>query len=477
LQLAPGDSTVSVVAPKGRHTRSTPQLPLATPEADPEKIIRKGKTSQEGTSTVVPGDSGNLHNPSLKTPVVASNSPIIPSVGVSRILNFGSFPVDFSPPSLGLEGEIFDTPVSPEVVQWFRPRTLEDFPTPGFTTPPPIRVVAFTEGETFVPSSPYIFSQHSVISFFSQKHSYSLPVQTPSPPGSPPVHIPMAGANPPRNRMAEILAARYAPLVLPQPMNALPATDYLKYMPQFTGEGDMTAEEHLSSFYRFAEIQAIENEDVWMRVFVQSLDGDARDWFKDLPPRSIDGIDALDDSFLRHWGNKKYFLYYITEFGALKREEGESVSDFSKRFNKMYKNIPTEIKPTETSAKITYASAFDPEFCLLLRERRATSLAHMQDATLEVESNILAVDKLRSKADRDRRKGRSEASTSSSSASPPQMDEVTKLLKSLSAKWKGWNWKERRAIGIPKMLIIGVVSKDQTMPLRSSKEIKETGIG
>jgi hypothetical protein len=85
-------------------------------------------------------------------------------------------------------------------------------------------------------------------------------------------------------------------------MNALPATDYLKYMPQFTGEGDVTAEEHLSSFYRFAEIQAIENEDVWMRVFVQSLDGDARDWFKDLPPGSIDEIAALDDSFLRTLG-------------------------------------------------------------------------------------------------------------------------------------------------------------------------------
>jgi hypothetical protein len=156
----------------------------------------------------------------------------------------------------------------------------------------------------------------------------------------------MAGANPPRSKMDEILAARYTPLVLPQPMNALPTTNYLKYMPQFTGEGDATAEEHLASFYRFAEIQVIKNEDVWMRVFVQRLDGDARDWFKDLPPRSIDEIASLDDSFLRHSGNKKYLLYYITEFGALKREERESVSDFSKRFNKMYKKIPAAIKPT-----------------------------------------------------------------------------------------------------------------------------------
>jgi hypothetical protein len=51
----------------------------------------------------------------------------------------------------------------------------------------------------------------------------------------------------------------------------------------------------------------------------------------------------------------------------------------------MYNKIPTESKPTETSSKITYANAFDPKFCLFLRERRYTSLAHMQDATLEVE--------------------------------------------------------------------------------------------
>jgi hypothetical protein len=104
--------------------------------------------------------------------------------------------------------------------------------------------------------------------------------------------------------------------------------------------------------------------------------------------------------------------------GPLKRKEGESVSDFSKRFNKMYNKIPVEIKPTEASAKITYASDFDPDFYLLLRERRATSLAHMQYATLEVESNVLATNRLRNKVDRDIPRGRSEASTSGSSLPP-----------------------------------------------------------
>jgi len=127
-------------------------------------------------------------------------------------------------------------------------------------------------------------------------------------------------------------------------------------------------------------------------------------------------------------------MYYMTKFGSLKKKEGESISDFSKRFNKMYNKIPTEIKPTEASAKITYASAFDPDFCLLLRERRATSLANMQDAALKVESNVLEVNKLINKSDKDRGRGKSEASTSGSSAAHPQVNEFTKMVKTLFAE-------------------------------------------
>ena len=192
-------------------------------------------------------------------------------------------------------------------------------------------------------------------------------------------------------------------------MNALPTRDYLKCIPKFTGKEDITIEEHLVAFYNYADNLNIENEDVWMRVFVQSLDGEVRKSFRGLTFGSIAGIEALDDVFLRRWGDKKEFMYYITEFRYLKIKEGESVSDFSNRFNKMNNKIPDEIKTTEASAKITYASSFGPDLCLLLRERRPTSLAHMQYETLELESNVLEVDRLRNKADKDRGRGRSEA--------------------------------------------------------------------
>jgi hypothetical protein len=237
-------------------------------------------------------------------------------------------------------------------------------------------------------------------------------------------------APPPLTKMQQILAARYAPLILPNPVSAMPTGDYQKYMPKFTGEGDVTAEEHLEAFYSYAKILNIEEEDVWTPVFVQSLDGHARKWFKELPAGSIAGIEKLDDIFLKHWGDIRDFLYYITEFGNLRKENGESVSDFTKRFNRMYSKIPAKIKPSDTSAKITYANSFDSEFCLLLRERRSPTLSLMQDSALEVESNILAAHKL--KGNTDRRKPRDEASSSSNSN--PKLDKMAKMLESLTSE-------------------------------------------
>jgi len=68
---------------------------------------------------------------------------------------------------------------------------------------------------------------------------------------------------------------------------------------------------------------------------VGGLDGEVRKWLRGLTPISIVGIEALDDVFLRQWWYKKDFMYYIIDFGSLKRNKGGYVSDFSKRFNKM----------------------------------------------------------------------------------------------------------------------------------------------
>ena len=95
------------------------------------------------------------------------------------------------------------------------------------------------------------------------------------------------------------MEVRYAPLVLPQPLNALHGGDYQNYFPRFNGQGETTTEEHWDAFLIYADNQNIESKDVWMRMFVQSLDGEVRKWFRELPANSITLIEELQDVFMR----------------------------------------------------------------------------------------------------------------------------------------------------------------------------------
>ena len=126
--------------------------------------------------------------------------------------------------------------------------------------------------------------------------------------------------------------------------------------------------------------------------------------------------------FLKHWGEIRDRLYYITEFINLRRENGESVSNFTKRFNKMFSKIPIEIKTTDTSTKITYANAFDSEFFLLLSERRS--------ASLEFESNIVVYQKVKGKVDRKKQP----TYPLRASSSENKIDKMAKMLDSLTAE-------------------------------------------
>ena len=79
---------------------------------------------------------------------------------------------------------------------------------------------------------------------------------------------------------------------------------------------------------------------------------------------------------------------------------------------------------------ITYANPFDSDFCLFLRERSSASLSLMQDAALEVESNILASQKVKGKIDRKKQP----TNPIGSSSSKDKIDKMTKLLDNLTAE-------------------------------------------
>jgi hypothetical protein len=75
-------------------------------------------------------------------------------------------------------------------------------------------------------------------------------------------------AQPPR--IFSKVAARYAPLVLPVVLHDLPE-NYMKNLPKFMGEGDLTTTKHIAFFDQFVDILGIEHEDVYSRLLVHNF--------------------------------------------------------------------------------------------------------------------------------------------------------------------------------------------------------------
>jgi hypothetical protein len=73
----------------------------------------------------------------------------------------------------------------------------------------------------------------------------------------------------------------------------------------------------------------------------------------------------------------------------------------------------------------------------------------MQEETIEVESNILASEKLKNKSDRDKKKQREEMrSYSNPTKSNPKLEEVTRTLKYLTSKITKLKW-ETKQLNMP----------------------------
>jgi hypothetical protein len=182
---------------------------------------------------------------------------------------------------------------------------------------------------------------------------------------------------------------RYQPLDLPPILHDLPV-NYINNLPRFDGENEkITTEKHIQNLEDFLDLYEVEEDDVCIRMFALSLGGKVKDWFKNLPTASIRNFQQFMQVFLERWVIRGNVFLILEEYEHLKRKPGETVQQFSARFNKVYHAIPTNIRPPPGSAHLYYPDAFDPEMTFQLRERNTTSLEEMQSIVVDVEINLL----------------------------------------------------------------------------------------
>jgi hypothetical protein len=167
---------------------------------------------------------------------------------------------------------------------------------------------------------------------------------------------------------------KYNPLNFRSILHEFPLKHY-KYLPRLDIELDgKSTEKHIQVFEHFIDLFEIEHDDVSMRSFSQSLQGDAKALFRHLQPQSISSWDELKEAFHRFWGDKKSWYLLISYFYAMRRMKDETISNFSGRFASLYYKLPKEVQPPQVVGMLHYVTTFQSELSFLLMERKSMYL-------------------------------------------------------------------------------------------------------
>jgi len=140
----------------------------------------------------------------------------------------------------------------------------------------------------------------------------------------------------------------------------------------------------------YFENYEIDDDSVRMRIFVQSLTGNVRTWFRSLGANSITTLDELYQSFTNRWEKKKDPLHILAEYDTIKRGPQETILEYCARFNNVYNAIPQNLRPPPDLALYKFPDGFDPDMAYQLKERAPQILADMQNVAVSVEANLIA---------------------------------------------------------------------------------------
>ncbi|GKB55995.1 reverse transcriptase domain-containing protein, partial [Tanacetum coccineum] len=105
-----------------------------------------------------------------------------------------------------------------------------------------------------------------------------------------------------------------------------------------TYDGTEDPEDHLKIFQAAAKTERWAMP-TWCHMFNSTLTGNARVWFDDLPPGSIDSYNDLREAFLKNYLQQKKCIGDPIVLHNIKQRDGESTEDFMKRYKSESGNV------------------------------------------------------------------------------------------------------------------------------------------
>jgi hypothetical protein len=173
----------------------------------------------------------------------------------------------------------------------------------------------------------------------------------------------------------------------------MPPISEKRWLPGFNGRNGERADFHMSDFYSYFQLHPVadEAEDVVMILFANTLHGNARAWYYNLPNASITSMDQFEEVFLKKWGIKSEDIpVLLKNFEDIKQRENETLFDFQSRFEGTLTQIPRDHRPGEDYVVHIYTHAILAHLGLPLRRRAPKTLNEAYGMAKEIKNNIFS---------------------------------------------------------------------------------------
>jgi hypothetical protein len=130
------------------------------------------------------------------------------------------------------------------------------------------------------------------------------------------------------------------------------------------------------------------DNDTFMRLFVNSLEGKAATDFFDLPPKIVSTWEELVYWFKSTYGKSKIPAEQLREYKNIAYKDGETIKSFNLHFTKLYNKILELIQPQNQAAFMHYYNALPSPYRHRIEEKSIHNLGFYLHTCLEYEEQL-----------------------------------------------------------------------------------------
>jgi len=127
--------------------------------------------------------------------------------------------------------------------------------------------------------------------------------------------------------------------------------------------------------------------DIFMKLFVTSLTGEAKTWIESLPEKSIKNVEELHGSFKARWCDKENLRDLFSQYEDICRGTCEDIREFTDRFNLALKRVRSKVGP-EQAIIDRYLSSLEGTLHFKVKDRSPTTLEEAQELAFEAERKL-----------------------------------------------------------------------------------------